>query len=74
MHDYVIVPREMIRAKGAAAFLAGRDHNSHGFNPGSAAIQEFHNGYNAAAEQASPESPIAPHRRARVDLRQTEAV
>lgn len=47
--DYVIITRETIRRKGAAAFAHSRARDSHGFNPGSAAIAEFHAGYDAAS-------------------------
>lgn len=67
MVDYAIITREAIRRKGAAAFAHGRTRDSHGFNPGSAAIAEFHAGYDAAKNH------VATSTAQRVELRQGEA-
>ena len=69
MTDYAIITREAIRRKGAAAFAHGRTRESHGFNPGSAAIAEFQKGYDSAAN-----THVATSTAQRVELRQGVSV
>jgi hypothetical protein len=40
-----IISRETIRARGAAAFSAGRGVDDHGMNPGAAAIKDWQFGW-----------------------------
>ena len=44
-----IISRAAIRAKGAAHYHADGTRDSHGFNPGSSAIADFHIGWDTAA-------------------------
>lgn len=67
MSDYTIITRAHIRAKARAAFDAGKPRNSHGFNPGAAAIFDFLEEYDRCAAQLSQLKAIQPRR---VDLRQ----
>lgn len=57
--------RAYFRDAGKDAFLAGHSRDSHDLNPGTAAIADFHTGYDAAARTHS--DIVA---RARVDARQ----
>jgi hypothetical protein len=43
-----IIPREWIREKGRAAFVAGKGRDEHHMNPGSPAIEEFQAGWDRA--------------------------
>lgn len=55
-----IVSREDIRAKGRAAFEAGRGRDEHHMNPGSPAIEDFQHGWDLAyADWAHPEQAKA---------------
>lgn len=52
--DNSIVSRDHIRAKGRAAFWAGKGRNDHDMNPGAAAIRDWQDGWRRAfAEWAS---------------------
>lgn len=66
-----IFSREMMRARGADAFEAGKGRNDHHMNPGALAIAVWQEGWDQAAAQASPCS--APHRPARIEQRQAGA-
>ncbi len=44
-----IFSRETMRARGAAAYAARKGINDHGMNPGSAAIEEWQQGWRDAA-------------------------
>lgn len=48
---FEIVSREMIRAKGRAAFLRGDSLDSHGMNPWAPALYDWRLGYKAAADE-----------------------
>ena len=55
-----IVSRDHIRAKGRAAFAAGRGRDEHFMNPGSPAIEEFQEGWDRArADRVHQEAAIA---------------
>lgn len=55
-----IISRDHIRAKGRAAFEAGRGRDEHFMNPGSPAIEEFQEGWDRAyADWAHPEAATA---------------
>lgn len=49
MDDALQDLRAHFRTKGAAAFNHGRSRDSHGYNPGSSAIGDFHAGFDDAA-------------------------
>ena len=53
--SYEIISREMIRAKGAAAFDKGLGHDDHGMNPGSPAIEDWQLGYRQRRDQVQQE-------------------
>lgn len=57
--------REYFQVAGATHYHAGYDRDSHGLNPGSAGIADFHTGYDAAART---HSDIVPSER--VDVAQ----
>jgi hypothetical protein len=46
-----IVSREVIRAKGRAAFLRGDSLDSHGMNPWAPALEDWRDAYAAAADE-----------------------
>jgi hypothetical protein len=45
-----IVSRDTMRARGRNAFNAGRSRDSHGMNPCAAALADWHQGYDQAAQ------------------------
>lgn len=55
-----IVSRDYMRAKGRAAFEAGKRRDEHHMNAGSPAIVEFQDGWDRAyADSAHPEESAA---------------
>ena len=48
--DEAIIPRSTIRARGAAAFNAGRSRDAHNMNPGAAALAEWLEGFDEALQ------------------------
>ena len=48
--DQAIISRDTIRARGAAAFNAGRSRDSHNMNPGAAALSEWLDGFDSEAK------------------------
>ena len=50
-----IVSRELIRAKGAAAFDKGLPHDGHQMNPGSPAIDDWQLGWRQRRDQVAQE-------------------
>lgn len=46
-----IVSRESMRARGRNAFNAGRSRDSHDMNPWAAALADWHQGYDQAAQE-----------------------
>ncbi len=68
-----IVSVTYVENMGAEAFKRGDTRTAHNMNWHSHALHAWLTGWDRAAAQASPESHIAPHRRAGVDARQVEA-
>ena len=48
--DEAIIPRATMRQRGADAFNAGRDRDSHNMNPGAAALPDWLEGFDQAAK------------------------
>lgn len=53
MADAHIISRAAIRAKASRAFDRGDSRDSHGFNPGAAAIIDWHEEYDRCAVQVN---------------------
>ena len=49
--DEAIIPRETIRQRGRDAFNAGRPRDSHNMNPCAAALPDWLEGFDQAAQQ-----------------------
>lgn len=65
---FQIVSRDMIRAKGAAAFDKGLKHDQHGMNPGAPAIDDWQLGWRQRRDQ------VAQEKYDRLTKRQAEVV
>lgn len=65
MAERSIISRQAIQHRGATAFKQGKARNDHGMNDGSAAIADFHIGYDAAAKIKNTPASLA-----RVELAQ----
>lgn len=60
MADDQIIAREHIRAKARRAFSRGDTRDSHGFNPGSAAILDWIEEYDRCSAVFSHDATCAP--------------
>lgn len=72
--DAAIISKEHIRQLARNAFARGESRDSCAMKDRAPARHTWLEEYDRlAAAQASPESHIAPHRRARIEARQVEA-
>lgn len=59
--DSPIISRDLIRSRGAAAFVAGSGRNGHNMNPGAPAIAEWQAGWDAAYKEKSAMTHVCTH-------------